>query len=390
MRRATPCILWVVISVTVTAHAATNSWNAGIGKWEDGVNWSLGVAPALADAATVVSNGGTCTIDAITTNSPATLVISNLVLASLTFSATNTLQLASAGTITPLRVLDRCVIGYGGNLIVSSSALVLDAVTNDPNATNFIIDGRVTLVSGLILATNVPCVVGANSAGQLAISGGAMFTRQLTVGDCGASVTGNVTITGGALYVTNAAHNAVLEVRAGLVSVSSGAKLVADIVVMTNSCGRFTRSNGSTVNVGATLLDPALDADGDGLPNGWEQTYGLDPLSSLGNNGPGRDADNDGLTNFEEFQLGTNPMDAHDPFHITAITRDGDDIRVTWQCAFTNFYTLESSADLTGTYSFVDSIFVSPAAVASTNLVDSGGATNGPIRFYRMTFVLPQ
>ena len=390
MRRVALCILSVAVEVTFTTHAATNSWNAGSGKWETGTNWSLGFPPALGDTATVISNGGTCTIDAITTNSLATLVISNLMLASPAFMVTNTLQLASAGTSTPLHVFNRCLVGSNGNLIVSGSALALDGVANDPGATNFLIDGRVTLVSGLILATNVTCVVGANSPGQLTINGGTMFSRRLTVGDCGAAVSGTVTIAGGTLCVTNATHDAVLDVRAGVISISSGAKLVADIVVMTNSCGRFTRSAGSTVIIGATLLDPALDADGDGMPNGWEQTYGLDPLSSLGNDGAGRDPDNDGLVNIEEYHLGSNPKDPHDPFRITAISREGDDIRVTWQCAFTNTYTLESSSNPSGAFSYVDSVFVSPMGITNTNLVDSGGATNSPTRYYHVTFVLPQ
>jgi hypothetical protein len=48
------------------------------------------------------------------------------------------------------------------------------------------------------------------------------------------------------------------------------------------------------------------DTDGDGMSDGWEVANGLNPLSV-----DDRDLDNDhdGLTNFEEFQLGTDPND---------------------------------------------------------------------------------
>jgi hypothetical protein len=53
-----------------------------------------------------------------------------------------------------------------------------------------------------------------------------------------------------------------------------------------------------------TTIDPAADEDGDGLLNGWESQFGLDPLDP---NDAGLDGDNDGLTNFEEQSLGTEP-----------------------------------------------------------------------------------
>ena len=46
------------------------------------------------------------------------------------------------------------------------------------------------------------------------------------------------------------------------------------------------------------------DTDNDGLPDGWEWQYGLDPLSSLGENGSTGDPDSDGLTNLNEYLYG--------------------------------------------------------------------------------------
>jgi len=54
------------------------------------------------------------------------------------------------------------------------------------------------------------------------------------------------------------------------------------------------------LNIGYLLLD----TDGDGLPDWWEQKYGLNPFDSSDG---AKDADGDGVTNQEEYQNGTHP-----------------------------------------------------------------------------------
>ena len=46
------------------------------------------------------------------------------------------------------------------------------------------------------------------------------------------------------------------------------------------------------------------DIDNDGLPNEWEERYGLDPYNA---NDAKKDLDKDGITNKEEYELGSNP-----------------------------------------------------------------------------------
>ncbi len=56
----------------------------------------------------------------------------------------------------------------------------------------------------------------------------------------------------------------------------------------------------------ATPFDPTADNDGDGMPNGWEQYYGLNMDDNTDADG---DLDQDGATNLEEYLAVTTPND---------------------------------------------------------------------------------
>lgn len=60
-----------------------------------------------------------------------------------------------------------------------------------------------------------------------------------------------------------------------------------------------------TTNINLALADP--DTDQDGMPDWWEIKYGLNPLSSAGENGASGDPDQDQLTNLGEYQNDTDP-----------------------------------------------------------------------------------
>ncbi len=53
------------------------------------------------------------------------------------------------------------------------------------------------------------------------------------------------------------------------------------------------------------ITDDLDDTDNDGMPDDWEERYGLNPYDS---NDASQDEDTDGVTNLEEYQQGTNPL----------------------------------------------------------------------------------
>ena len=220
----------------------------------------------------------------------------------------------------------------------------------------------------------------AGARGTFTMAGGVATTPVLVLGLFNCTATGTVVISGGSLYVTNAAHNAVLEVRNGTVELDSGT-LVIDKLVITNACGHFIHAGG-TVSITMTNVSPNLDADGDGIPNASDLDA-FDPADA------GNDPDGDGFTNLQEFQAGTNPTNSASFLGITAIATESNDIRVTWMTGPGKTNALERSAGAAGSFSnnFTGIFTVTNVVGATTNYLDVGAATNAPARFYRVRLV---
>ena len=282
--------------------------------------------------------------------------------------------------------------GGGNSLVISNGGRAVCSVgsvgSSTGNSNSVLVTG-----SGSIWSSGSIIAVGNQGSGNsVVVAGGSVVAAGLVIGKASATCDNFVQLDSGNIVVTNATLDAVLEVGYGKLILNGGV-LQVDKLVITNSCARFIHNGGALI-VGTLVLDPALDADGDGLPNGWEQSYGLDPLSANGDNGPNGDPDHDGFTNLEEFQAGTNPTNpTSNPLRVTAIAVESNDVRITWTTAggLTNVVQAAAGgADGSYTNNFSDissSIVVPGMSLSTTNYLDLGGATNWPARYYRIRLV---
>jgi hypothetical protein len=356
---------WVLLSIAAGANATGITWVTG-GQL---IVTNSGITVGQTGAGQMtVSNGVVLTLGlAVGRNagSQGTLTIAG---------GTNTLS--SALEIGFLGSASGTVWMTGGQLVVTNGATRIGDLGI----------GQMTMSNGTLLAGDVAVGVQAGSHGAWTLAGGTNTAlNSLVIGNCAVGVIGLVTVSGAQLFVTNAAHNATLDVRSGTFTINSGT-VVIDNLVMTNDCGRFVRTGG-TLSITSTNLDANLDADGDGIPNGYEQSHGLDPLNAAD---ASIDTDGDGLSNLQEFQAGTDPTNSASFFGITSIAREGTDIRVTWMMGSSKTNALERTAgDSSGSFTnnFATIFIVTKTVGTTTNYLDIGAATNVPALYYRVRLV---
>ena len=121
----------------------------------------------------------------------------------------------------------------------------------------------------------------------------------------------------------------------------------------------------STPNPGSRNL--LSDTAGDGLPDDWKLSYGLDPYSSTGNNGASGDPDGDGYSNFAEYVFGTNPTNASSHLNFSVSQGPGEAVWVTFSPWMSGrAYQLQSITNLS-----------SGAWVTLTNIVTTNALGNG-------------
>jgi len=260
----------------------------------------------------------------------------------------------------------------GGTLSLTSNLVV--------GATNTV-TGKVTVSGGELIATNATSYLGYAGNAELVISNGVAGFATLVAGNCASNVTGQIRVTGGTVTITS------LDLLSGTYEQTGGAVTI-DRLVVTNSCGVF-RWTGGSLTLGALQLDPNLDADNDGLPNVWEQASGLDPLSPAGVDGAEGDPDGDGLTNLQEQQAGTNPRHAASGLAVAGAQTEGTDFRITWRAVGGRSYIVQTNSTPAGS-GFTDltvPIQIPGSGETTTNYLHVGGATNAPVRFYRVRLV---
>ncbi len=250
--------------------------------------------------------------------------------------------------------------------------------------------GQMAISNGVVQAGSIT-VAGTATGGRgtLTMAGGTASTPLFLIGNFACDSIGIATVNGGNLFVTNAAGNAVLEVRSGTLTLNAGT-LAADNFVLTNSCAKFIR-NGGAMSYQQLILNAALSSVADGVPDAWRAIFfGGDGATTNDASCAACDPDGDGQGNLAEFLAGTDPTDSSSAFRITAIAQEGDDIRVTWMTAAGKTNALErSTGTANGSYSnnFAAIFAVTNTVGTTTNYLDVGAATSFPSQYYRVRLV---
>jgi len=100
---------------------------------------------------------------------------------------------------------------------------------------------------------------------------------------------------------------------------------------------------GATWHVGEQPSNAMQDTDGDGLPDGWENRYGLDRGAAAD---ALLDSDGDGVSNLAEYQAGTNPTDSGSVFRILRLTHQPQEVRVEFIAPAGQSFQLEQATDV--------------------------------------------
>lgn len=155
----------------------------------------------------------------------------------------------------------------------------------------------------------------------------------------------------------------------------------------------FSASDGLVTNSPASVSLTVLalpDADGDGLPDAWENAYGI--------SNPQVDSDGDGMSNLAEYLANTNPTNAASFLRITDFTQNGSGYStLSWNAVGGTRYRISFSNSANGP--FTDLVRtaaqeISPALPGTPTLQSftddftlTGGAPPNGRRFYRLRII---
>ncbi|MEY2407928.1 MAG: hypothetical protein QOF48_598 [Verrucomicrobiota bacterium] len=128
--------------------------------------------------------------------------------------------------------------------------------------------------------------------------------------------------------------------------------------------------------------DPALDTDGDGMPDDWELANGTNPLVPDAN----ADPDHDGMTNLQEYLAGTNPTNPLSVLRLSVTLNNGAQLAF-FAASNKSYSILRRTNLLSGSW---QRVFDVPMAATNRSVTfrDTSGPVGNPHGFYRL--VTPQ
>lgn len=376
------------VTVTGTGSALTNNSDLYVGYFGKANRMTISAGGAVHDTTGYVGGGASSSSNVVTITGPGSvwtngvmvfgqsstgnqmtttnggaLYTSNLIIGNANTSSSNVVTVTGAGSVWNIGpVPGGLYLGYGspGNqLTISDGAAVHTTaafVGFSGKNTTATVTGTGSVWSmvnlyvgyqsntntlsigpgGSVVATNVNINYVGGTGNRINIEGGSLISTNVLIGNLNCTASAQLTVDAGLLLVTNAAHNALLEVLSGTLTLNGGTAIV-DRLVITNACARFVHAGGTLI-VGNYVFD---------------QTK----------------------------------------FHPTAVTPSSNDVLLTWMMGPGATNALQAAPGNPsggfGTNAFTDIFVVTNNSVAGTvtNYLDVGGATNVPARYYRVRLV---
>ena len=149
----------------------------------------------------------------------------------------------------------------------------------------------------------------------------------------------------------------------------------SSLVNVTGSSGAIAIGPYSVLILSRQAL-PNLDSDGDGLLNGWEQTYFGNPLTGVATT----DGDGDGANNLHEQAANTIPDSAASVLRFTNIQRTGANVALQWTGGQSVKQLVQHATTLSGPWT---AIFTNNPPTAITNSLIVSNVVSSP-RYYRV------
>jgi hypothetical protein len=127
-------------------------------------------------------------------------------------------------------------------------------------------------------------------------------------------------------------------------------------LVVRNEAAPGTSGGTATYQFFVTTL---ADTDADGIPDEWENSFGLNPTNNVDRN---LDSDGDGASNYAEYIAGTDPTNALSYLRIEGPAFNGETVLLHFFAVSNQTYAVEASAVVTGPWDRIAEVVAVPTS----------------------------